>query len=159
MTALLWIASGLLVLAGIAGTLLPALPGTPLVFAGLLLAAWADGFQRVGLGTIGILAGLTALAFVVDLLATGLGARRAGASRQAVIGAAAGTLVGLFFGPPGILLGPFLGAVAGEWFARRDLGRAGRAGAAAWAGFVLGVGIKLALAFVMVGLFIAAYLW
>jgi hypothetical protein len=158
MTALLWIVAVVLVLAGIAGTLIPALPGTPLVFGGLLLAAWMDGFQKVGVGTIGFLAALTALAFGVDLLAAGLGARRAGASRRAVVGAAAGTIVGLFFGFAGIVLGPFIGAVAGEWLARRDIGQAGRAGAAAWAGFILGVGLKLALAFVMVGVFAAAYL-
>jgi len=94
----------------------------------------------------------------VDLLATSLGAQRAGASRQAILGAALGTVVGLFFGLPGILAGPFLGAVAGEYLARRDVAQAGRAGLGTWLGLVLGAAAKLALAFTMLALFLTAYL-
>ncbi|MCU0585943.1 MAG: DUF456 domain-containing protein, partial [Desulfobacterales bacterium] len=112
-TTLAWVLAALLILAGLAGTLLPALPGAPLVFAGLLTAAWADGFQRVGGAVLIVLAGLTALSFLVDLIAASLGAKRAGASRSALIGAAIGTVVGLFFGIAGIVIGPFIGAVAG----------------------------------------------
>ena len=158
MTPLMWILSVMLVGAGLAGTLLPALPGTPLVFGGLLLAAWADGFQNVGVGTVVVLAVLTALAFCVDFVSSSLGARGAGASRGAVVGAALGTLVGVFFGFAGIILGPFLGATIGEFMARRNLGRAGRAGIATWIGFMLGIGVKLVLAFTMVGIFILAYI-
>ena len=158
MTPLMWILSVMLVGAGLAGTLLPALPGTPLVFGGLLLAAWADGFQNVGVGTVVVLAVLTALAFCVDFVSSSLGARGAGASRGAVVGAALGTLVGVFFGFAGIILGPFLGATIGEFMARRNLGRAGRAGIATWIGFILGIGVKLVLAFTMVGIFVLAYI-
>lgn len=147
----------MLVGVGIAGTLLPGLPGTPLVFGGLLLAAWADGFQNVGGGTLMILAALTALAFGVDFISASLGARGVGASREAVVGAALGTLTGIFFGLAGIVLGPFIGAVAGEFMARRSLSRAGIAGVATWIGFILGIGVKLVLAFTMVGLFFIAY--
>jgi hypothetical protein len=157
MTPLLWVLSLILVGVGIAGVLVPGLPGAPLVFGGLLLAAWADGFQNVGVGTIILLAAMTTLAFVVDFLSAGLGAKRAGASREAVIGAALGTLIGIFFGFVGIVLGPFVGAVTGEFLARRNLGQAGRAGAATWIGFILGIGVKLVLAFAMVGIFIVAY--
>jgi uncharacterized protein len=157
MTPLVWILSLMLVGAGLAGILLPGLPGPPLVFGGLLLAAWADGFQNVGVGTVVILAVLTALAFCVDFISSGLGARGAGASREAVVGAALGTLIGIFFGFAGIILGPFIGAVAGEFTARRNLGQAGRAGVATWIGFILGIGVKLMLAFTMVGIFIMAY--
>lgn len=159
MTPLLWVLSLILVGVGIAGVLVPGLPGAPLVFGGLLLAAWADGFQNVGVGTIILLAVLTALAFVVDFVSTSLGAKRAGASREAVIGAALGTLVGIFFGLVGIVLGPFVGAVIGEFLARRNLGQAGRAGAATWIGFILGIGVKLVLAFTMVGIFALAYIF
>jgi len=158
MTPLVWILSVMLVGVGLAGILLPALPGTPLVFGGLLLAAWADGFQNVGVGTVVVLAVLTALAFCVDFISSSLGARGAGASRGAVVGAALGTLIGVFFGFAGIILGPFLGATIGEFMARRNLSQAGRAGAAAWIGFMLGIGVKLMLAFTMVGIFILAYI-
>jgi uncharacterized protein YqgC (DUF456 family) len=149
----------MLVGVGIAGVLLPGLPGTPLVFGGLLLAAWADGFQNVSVGTVLILAVLTVMAFCVDFISSSLGARSAGASRAAVVGAALGTLVGIFFGFAGIVLGPFIGAVIGEFLARRNLGQAGRAGLAAWIGFILGSGVKLMLAFTMVGIFLLAYLF
>jgi uncharacterized protein YqgC (DUF456 family) len=158
MTPLVWILSVMLVGVGLAGILLPALPGTPLVFGGLLLAAWADGFQNVGVGTVVVLAVLTALAFCVDFISSSLGARGAGASRGAVVGAALGTLIGVFFGFAGIILGPVLGATIGEFVARRDLARAGRAGVATWIGFMLGIGVKLMLAFTMVGIFILAYI-
>lgn len=158
MTPLLWVLCLILVAVGLAGVLLPGLPGAPLVFAGLLLAAWADDFQNVGLATVIILAGLTVLAYGVDFLSSSLGARKAGASREAVIGAALGTVVGLFFGFPGIVFGPFAGAVIGEFLARRNLGQAGRAGLAAWVGFILGIGVKLILAFTMVGIFALAYI-
>jgi hypothetical protein len=158
MTPLLWVLSLILVGVGLAGVLVPGLPGTPLVFGALLLAAWADGFQNVGVGTVVILAVMTILAFGVDFLSASLGAKRAGASREAVIGAALGTLIGIFFGFVGIILGPFVGAVTGEFLARRNLGQAGRAGAATWIGFILGIGVKLVLAFTMVGIFVLAYI-
>jgi uncharacterized protein YqgC (DUF456 family) len=159
MTSLVWILSLMLVGAGIAGTLLPGLPGTPLVFGGLLLAAWADGFQNVSVGAVIVLAALTTLAFCVDFISSSLGARGAGASRTAVVGAALGTLVGIFFGFAGIVLGPFIGAVIGEFVARRSLAQAGRAGIATWIGFMLGIGVKLMLAFTMVGIFFLAYIF
>ncbi|MCU0539591.1 MAG: DUF456 domain-containing protein [Desulfobacterales bacterium] len=157
-TTLAWVLAALLILAGLAGTLLPALPGAPLVFAGLLTAAWADGFQRVGGAVLIVLAGLTALSFLVDLIAASLGAKRAGASRSALIGAAIGTVVGLFFGIAGIVIGPFIGAVAGEFLSRGSAAGAGRVGAWTWVGFIFGTLVKLVLAFTMVGIFLIAYM-
>jgi hypothetical protein len=98
------------------------------------------------------------LSFIADLLATGVGATKAGASRQAVIGAAIGTVAGLFFGLAGIVLGPFLGAAAGEFLAHRDLVRAGRVGYGTLVGLVLGAAMKIAIAFAMIGLFVTAYM-
>jgi hypothetical protein len=158
MTPLLWVLSLILVGVGLAGTLLPGLPGTPLVFGGLLLAAWGDDFQNVGVGTIVLLAVLTLAAFCVDFISASLGAKRAGASRQALVGAALGTLIGIFFGFAGIVFGPFVGAVIGEFLARRNLEQAGRAGVGTWIGFILGAGVKLMLAFTMVGIFFLAYI-
>jgi uncharacterized protein YqgC (DUF456 family) len=157
-TLLLWLLAAILVLAGLVGLLLPVIPGVPLVFAGLLVAAWAEDFAYVGTGTLALLAVLVVLAYIVDFAATALGAKRFGASRRAVVGAALGAVVGIFFGLPGILLGPFIGAVIGELSAQRGLRDAGRAGLGATLGLVLGVAAKLALAFSMLGVFATARL-
>jgi hypothetical protein len=156
-SGLLWIIAVILVIAGMAGTVLPALPGTPLVFLGLLSAAWADGFQKVGWITLTLLGILTVASLAVDFLATSMGAKRVGASGLAVVGAAIGTVVGIFLGIPGLILGPFVGAVIGEYISRRDLRQAGKVGLGTWLGLVLGSAAKLALTFLMLGLFIAAY--
>ncbi|MGJ4729231.1 DUF456 domain-containing protein [Luteimonas sp. SDU101] len=152
----------LLVLVGIAGTVLPAIPGLPLVFAGMLLAAWAGDFQQIGGWTILVLAILTLVSIGVDFLASAAGARRVGASRLAVIGALVGTVVGLFFGLVGVFAGPFVGAVLGELVARRgiaqqDLGRATKVGVGTWFGIFVGIVLKLTLAFAMVGIFALAW--
>lgn len=155
MTVLLWVLASILVIVGLAGILLPALPGTVLIFAGLLLAAWADGFARVGAGTLVWLGLIAAASYGVDIFAAALGVRRLGASSRAMAGAAIGTVLGLFLGLPGLILGPFAGAVAGELTIHRDLGRAGRAGVAAWIGFAIGTAVKVALAFSMIAIFLA----
>ena len=153
-TILLWLLATVLVLAGLLGLLLPVLPGPPLLFGGLFVAAWAEDFAYVGAGTLTLLAAMALLTYAVDFAATALGAKRFGASKRAVIGAAVGAFVGLlFFNIPGILLGPFIGAVIGELTAQRTLGEAGRAGVGATLGLVFGVAVKLALAFSMLGLF------
>lgn len=150
---LLWVIAAILVVAGLLGLVLPALPGAPLLFAGLLLAAWAEGFAYVGTGTLVVLALLALLTYAVDFAASAFGAKRFGASRRAVAGALLGALVGLFFGLPGVLLGPFVGAVIGELTAQRSLRDAGRAGVGATVGLALGAAAKLALAFSMLGIF------
>ena len=97
-TTLYYVLAVLLVLVGIAGTILPALPGLPLVFAGMLLAAWAGDFQQVGVPMLVVLGLLTVFSLAVDFWATALGAKRVGASRLAIVGAMVGTVAGLFFG-------------------------------------------------------------
>ena len=153
----LWILAVGLVLLGIAGTVLPGLPGAVLVLAGLALAAWIDGFARVGLGTLAVLAVLTAATYALDFVATAVGARRFGTSWWGVLGAVVGTLAGLAFGLPGLLMGPFLGAFAAELLARRDVRQAGRAGVGAWLGFLLGTAARLGLVLAMIGIFAVAY--
>jgi uncharacterized protein YqgC (DUF456 family) len=153
-TILWWILATLIVVGGLAGTIIPALPGVPLVFAGLLLAAWAGDFIQVGWTTVGILGALTALAWLVDFLAAAMGAKQLGASQRAFWGAAFGAFIGMFFGLPGIILGPFVGAVVAEVSAGRTVQQASRAGYGAWIGVVLGTAAKLAIAFLMVGIFI-----
>jgi uncharacterized protein YqgC (DUF456 family) len=151
--ALLWVISAVLVIVGLAGLALPALPGAPLIFGGLLLAAWAEHFAYVGWGTLTLLGILMLLIVAVDFVAGALGAKKFGASGRSVTGAALGATVGIFFGLPGILLGPFVGAVLGELSARRTLTQAGRAGIGATIGLILGTAAKFALAFSMLGVF------
>lgn len=157
LSPLLWIVVLVLVAVGLAGTVLPALPGVPMIFIGFWLAAWIDGYERVGTFTLVLLGLLVLLSIVIDFAASALGARRVGASARAVTGAALGTIVGLFFGLPGLLLGPFAGAVIGELSARRSLPQATRAGLATWLGLLFGTLAKLALAFAMIGIFVFAY--
>ena len=154
LTVLWWVLAGLIVITGLVSTLIPQLPGVPIVFVGLWLAAWASHFEPVGAGTLLVLGGLTLLAWLVDLVAASLGAKRLGASPRAFWGALLGTVIGIFFGLPGLLFGPFIGAVAAELGGGRDLHSAGRAGVGVWLGTAVGVAVKLAIAFLMVGWFL-----
>lgn len=158
LTILLWMLGVALVLIGFVGIVMPALPGHILIFAGLLLAALADHFTRVGPWMLTVIGLIGATSYVVDFMAAAVGVKRLGASRRAMTGAALGTFAGLVFGLPGIVIGPFVGALVGELTVHRDWKRAGRAGVAAWIGFAIGTAVKVALAFVMVGIFIAALL-
>jgi uncharacterized protein YqgC (DUF456 family) len=151
----LWALAGIFVVAGLLGLIFPSIPGAPLVFAGLVFAAWAEGFEYIGLWTIVALAAITLLTLGVDLWATMFGAKRFGASKRAVVGALIGSVAGLFLGFPGVLFGPFIGAVIGELLAQKNLQQATRAGFGATIGLVLGAAIKLALAFTMIGIFVA----
>jgi uncharacterized protein YqgC (DUF456 family) len=153
----LWqILAVLLVLTGMAGLVLPALPGAAFIIGGLFLSAWAEGFTHVGAVSLGLITLLGAFTFVVDLVAGSLGAKGFGASPRAALGAAIGSLAVFVIGPLGIVLGPFAGAVIGEISAQRSLGAAGMAGLGATIGLVLGVAVKLALAGAMIGVFLFA---
>jgi len=153
-TILWWILAGLVVIAGLAGTVIPALPGVPLVFAGLFLGAWIGNFETIGWITVGILAMLAIVAWAVDFLAGALGAKYLGASSRAFWGATFGAIAGIFFGLPGIVLGPFIGAVLGELSVGSDLLQSGRSGLGAWLGMVVATAAKLAIAFLMIGMVI-----
>jgi uncharacterized protein YqgC (DUF456 family) len=146
-----------LVIVGLVGIVVPAVPGVMLIFAGLWLAAWSDGFARVSEGVIIALGVIATATYFVDIAMMALGMERLGASRRSMIGAAIGMGVGLFFGLPGLLIGPFAGAVLGELSAHGNLSRAGRAGVAAWMGFVVGAVMKMGFAFVMIGMFLVAW--
>lgn len=154
---LLFVLAGTLILVGLAGTILPALPGVPLVFAGMLLAAWADHFRHVGPAALVVLGALSLLALAIDFAAGLLGAKRVGASSKAIWGAMIGTLAGLFFGLPGIVLGPFLGAVVGELLVGSHLQRAAHVGIGTWLGLLFGTLAKVALCFTMLGVFALAF--
>ena len=154
----LWIISAALILIGLAGTVLPLLPGTLLVWAGILVGAWIDDFTRVGITTVVIISVLAVLAWALDFVAGLLGAKRAGASKLALIGAAVGTVVGIFMGLVGVLFMPLVGAAIGEYWAQKDQQRAAKVAVATWLGLMLGMIAKVVLSFVMVGIFLVA-LW
>ena len=154
----LWIVSIALMAAGLAGAVLPVLPGAALVLAGTVLGAWIDNFARVGGWTLGVLVALALLSWALDYVAAVLGAKRVGASKQALVGAAIGTVAGLFLGFVGVLVLPFVGAAAGEYLARRDHRAAARVGLATGFGLVVALVAKVVIAFVMIGIFVVALL-
>ena len=156
---LLWILCAALILAGLAGTVLPVLPGTVLVWGGILLGAWIDDFARVSVTTVVVISVLAILAWGLDYAAGLLGAQKAGASKLALMGAALGTVVGLFMGLVGVLFMPLVGAAVGEYMARKDEARAVKVGLATWVGIMMGLLAKVVLSFIMVGVFAAALLF
>ncbi|HEX5757205.1 MAG TPA: DUF456 domain-containing protein [Arenimonas sp.] len=155
---ILYIVAGLMILIGLLGTFLPVLPGIPLMFFGMLLAAWTGDFALIGTGTLVALGVLTAIAIGIDLLATILGARKFGATRTAMFGAGVGGLIGLFFGLPGLIAGPYLGAMSGEMARGRDFRQAAKVGAGTWIGIVVGAVFKIMLALAMLAVFALALL-
>ena len=150
----LWMVVGVLLVLGLAGTVLPFLPGTPLIFVGALIYAFANDWEPIGIGRLTILAALSALGYALHYLAGALGTRRAGGSAWAFVGALAGGIVGLFFGLPGLLLGPPLGAIAGELLKSGDLRTSVRTGIAAFLGMLAGAVANFALGVTMIGLFL-----
>jgi uncharacterized protein len=148
-----------LILVGLAGTMVPALPGIPLIFGGLWLLAYVDHYRHVGPGWLLGIAIAGAIGLTMDLLAGALGAKRVGASKEAVWGAFFGTAIGLFFGLPGVLLGPFVGAVLGELSAGSSVLRSTNVGVSAWLGLIFGTIIKLISSLIMVAVFGAVWWW
>ncbi len=153
-----WVISGLLIALGVAGTVLPALPGVIFVLAGIVLGAWIDDFTRVSSWTVGVLSVLALVAWAMDYVAGLLGAQKVGASKQALIGAAIGTVVGLFMGLVGVLFMPLVGAAAGEYVAQRQSHRALKVGIATWLGLMVGLITKVVIVFMMIGIFVVALL-
>lgn len=158
MTTLLWVIAVLMIATGFVGTVLPAVPGVVFVFGGIVLAAWIDDFTRISGWTVGVLAVLAILGFAVDFVAAALSAGRAGASRLGILGAAIGTVAGVFTGLWGLIFMPLLGAFVGEFIARRDALQAGRVGLASWLGLLIAAVLKIAIVFTMVGVFVGALL-
>ena len=137
---------------------LPVVPGTVLVWGGIVLGAWIDDFTRVGTTTVVVVSVLAVLAWGLDYVAGLMGAQKAGASKQALLGAGLGTVAGLFMGLVGVLFMPLVGAAVGEYLARKDQARAVKVGVSTWIGIMVGLIAKVVLAFIMVGIFVAALL-
>jgi uncharacterized protein YqgC (DUF456 family) len=156
MTLALWIVAVLMMAVGVAGTVLPALPGVILVFGGILLAAWIDDFARIPVWLVVVFGVLTAIAWIIDYVAAAAGAKRVGASKLAIAGALVGTVLGIVTGLWGLIFMPLVGAAIGEYIAQRDLRRAGHVGVATWLGLLAGTAAKIAIAFAMIGAFVVA---
>lgn len=155
----LYLLAVLLMVGGLAGAVLPTLPGIPMLFGGIWLAAAVDHYQHLGKWWLLAIGLIGAVGVATDFVAAALGARRAGASRRAMIGAAAGTLIGMLFGIPGLVLGPFFGALLGELTSGTSVLRSTRVGVATWIGLLFGGLLKLVICCVMLGLFGLALLF
>jgi len=154
---ILWyVIAGIIIAAGFVASILPNLPGIPVMFGGMLLTAWVGRFEAMPVWVIVFLALLAAFSIVFDFVAGSYGAKRYGASKAAVWGAFIGTVAGLFFGIPGIILGPFIGAVIGQLASGSRVEHAARVGVGTWIGLLIGTAIKIATAFMMLGIFALA---
>jgi uncharacterized protein YqgC (DUF456 family) len=149
----LYLLAALLIVGGLAGAVLPALPGIPMLFGGIWLVAAVDHYRHLGLGWLLLIGALGVLGVIVDFVAATLGARRVGASRTALWGASLGTLIGVFFGVPGLLLGPFAGALLGELASGTSVLRSTHIGIGTWLGLLFGTLVKLVISLMMLGLF------
>lgn len=159
MDVFLYAAAACLMALGLFGSLVPALPGIPLAFAGIWLAAGVDHYHHIGLWWLLGIAAVGAVGLTLDLLAGALGAKRAGASRRAVWGALLGSVIGIFFGLPGLLVGPFAGAVIGELSTGQGVQRSTHVGLSAWLGLIFGTIMKLVSCVTMIMLFGAGWWW
>jgi uncharacterized protein YqgC (DUF456 family) len=159
MEILLYVIAVILIVAGLAGAVVPSLPGIPMIFGGIWLIAWMDHFRHLGLWWLLGIVLVGTIGLILDLVAGALGAKRVGASQLAVWGALAGTLIGLFFGLPGIVLGPFLGAVTGELASGNSVLRSAHVGVGTWVGLIFGTLIKLISSVMMVALFGTGWWW
>lgn len=153
-----WFGAFTLIAAGFAGTVVPAIPGLPLIAAGGWLIGWADHYEKIGWKTIVVLVVLAVIGVVVDTAAQTMGAQRAGASKAGIIGSLVGTVIGMFMGLFGLLFMPLVGAAIGEFYAKRNLIHAGKVGVATWIGMIVGTAVKVALAFAMTGILVFVYL-
>ena len=158
MAITLWILAAVFVAAGLAGLVLPVLPGVPLVYLGIIAAAWADGFTKIGPGVVIACGVLAVIGFAIDYVAGVLGAKTFGATPWGVLGAVIGAAVGLLFGIPGLILGPAIGAIGFEYWKNPDFKKASKAGAGVVVGFAIGVVAKCAIAFTMIGIAVVAYI-
>ncbi len=152
LTVLLVLAGIVLIGLGLAGMLLPALPGPPLLYLGILALAWADNFQHLNGRELIALGIIAAVVTILDTVATLLGTKAFGGSRWGMLGATLGILIGLPFGLVGLVLGPFLGVLIFEYGKNPDMRRALTSSVGSFLGLVLGTFLKVGASIVMLGL-------
>jgi len=158
MDIVLYLLAAALIIGGMAGSVIPALPGLPMIFGGIWLAAAVDNYRHLGLWWLLLIGGLGTAGVIIEFIASTLGAKRVGASRLALWGASLGTLAGMFLGLPGLLLGPFIGAILGELASGTSVLRSAHVGVGTWIGLLFGTLMKLVISFMMIGLFGLAWL-
>ena len=147
-----------LILGGLVCAVLPAFPGIPLIFVGIWLVAAGDDYRHLGKWWLIGIAAIGCVGWTTDFLAAALGAKRVGASSQAIWGVVLGTVVGLFFGVVGVLVGPFFGAVVGELASGSSVARSTHVGLSTWIGLIFGTLVKLIASFAMVAMLATAWL-
>jgi uncharacterized protein len=159
MDSLFYVIAAVLLAVGLVGAVVPMVPGIPLIFAGVWLIARVDQYRHLGRWWLLAIAVIGSLGLAVEVIAGSLGAKRMGATKQAVWGAMLGTVIGLFFGIPGLLLGPFAGALLGELASGNSVLRATHVGIGTWMGLIFGTIFKLVTSLMMVAMFLAAWWW
>lgn len=141
-----------LILVGLAGTIIPALPGIPMIFGGAWIIAHVEGYEYFGIGTLITLGVLTVISIAIDWVSQTMGAQKAGATKMGLSGAFVGTIVGIPFGLIGIFLFPVIGAFIGEMIGHRNMRLATKVSWATWVGMIAGIAAKVAIGFIMVGI-------
>jgi uncharacterized protein YqgC (DUF456 family) len=150
----------LLIGVGLVGTVVPGLPGMPLVLAGIALFAIGTSFSVIGPLQFAGFVLLGVLGMGLNYLGDLVGAQKFGASRYGLIGAILGLIPGLLLlGPFGVVIGPMIGAVAAEMLAGRDLNQALRSGFGVAVGYICGSLAEVLIALIMTGWFIASTFW
>ena len=156
-TVLLAILCSVLLIAGLAGIVLPILPGVPLAWLGFFVYAIGTGFDRISITTTVVFSILMVLTLVLDLVAPMLGASKYKASKLGILGSFVGLMAGVIaFGFWGIILGPFIGALLGELVARQQPEQAFKSALGTLFGFLAGSLIKIVVVLTMAGFFIAS---
>ena len=145
-----------LMIIGIIGCLVPVLPGPPLSFIGLLILHFTE-FAEFRINLLIILGVIAVFVAVFDYVVPIWGTKKFGGTKYGIRGATVGLLIGLFFGPPGIIIGPFIGAVVGELIYKDDFRYAMRAGFGSLIGFMAGIGLKLATSLIITFYFIRGF--
>jgi len=141
--------------AGLFGTIIPALPGIPLIYASFLFYGFVSGWKFYGVGAIIFWGIITAILIFLDFYIGSLGAQKYGGSKFGVFGAFIGGIAGvIFFNFPGLIAGPFIGAVAGELIAGRTRKEAFKSGWGTFVGFLAGSLCKMTVGIIMIGTFL-----
>ncbi len=156
---MIWIAiiSAILMLIGLAGVVLPILPGLPVAWVGLFIFAYGTGFQYLSPQTVLIFLGLTIASMFLEFILPLIGAKYYHASKYGIIGATVGMFIGPFaIGPLGIVIGPLVGAIVGEYYRHRQSKQALKSGFGVFAGFIFAMIVKLGISLSMLAIFAMA---
>jgi uncharacterized protein YqgC (DUF456 family) len=155
MELLWWLFAIVLMAVGLIGTVLPAVPGAIIILAAAVIHQVMLGTERsLGWWNVAALAALALMSYALEFAAGYFGAKRFGATKWGAFGAMGGAIVGLFFSLPGLIIGPIVGAIAGELVAGKRLVSAGRAGWGTLLGNLAGMIGKLTIGLVMVSWFL-----